>query len=139
MSPEFHQLASLLAAQAPAPGCGGGEQYLLFALMFAIVYFVWLRPASREQKQQAEMLKNLKRGDRVLTRSGIFGTVADKTEKTVTIEIAPKVKVEMLLSAIGKAIKPNAPDTAPKRDAKKEPKKDPKKEPAAAEAGKNKS
>lgn len=119
MYPELHQLASLVAAQAPAGGCGGGqEQLLLPILMFAILYFVWLRPAANEQKKQAEMLEKLKRGDKILTKSGLVGVVADKTEKMVTLEIARNVKVEMLKSSI--AGKFSAPEEAKDAGAKKE-------------------
>ncbi len=121
MSPELARLGSLAIAQAPPGGCGGAEQPLLFALMFAILYFVWLRPASKERKSHAEMLKALKRGDRVVTASGIFGTVADKSENTVTLEVAKNVKIEMLKSQIAKRILAEA-EAPPKKDAP-EPKK----------------
>lgn len=106
MYPELQHLAPLLAAQAPQGGCAGGqEQLLLPIIMFAILYFVWIRPASKERKSHAEMLKNLKRGDKVVTTSGMIGTIADKSEETLTVEVARNVKIEMLKSAIAKRVK----------------------------------
>lgn len=87
--------------------------------MFAILYFVWLRPASKERKSHAEMLKNLKRGDRVITTSGIIGTIADKSDETLTLEVAKNVKVEMLKSSVAKRVKTPAEVAADKKDAGK--------------------
>lgn len=106
MFPELQQLASVAAAQAASGGCEGGQgQLLLPIILFAILYFVWLRPASKERKDHAEMLKNLKRGDRVITTSGMLGTIADKSETTVTLEVSRNVKIEMVKSAVAKRVK----------------------------------
>lgn len=104
MYPQLQHLAALATAQQAAPGgCAGGpDQLLLPITLFAILYFVWLRPASNDRKKHAEMLKNLKRGDKVITTSGIIGTIADKAEKTVTVTIDKNTRVEMLTSAIAR-------------------------------------
>jgi preprotein translocase subunit YajC len=120
MYPQLQQLASLAVAQQGGQGgCGGPEQLALPLLMFAILYFVWLRPASKERKSHAEMLKNLKRGDRVITTSGIIGTIADKSDETLTLEVAKNVKVEMLKSSVAKRVKTPAEVAADKKDAGK--------------------
>ncbi|MBX2810352.1 MAG: preprotein translocase subunit YajC [Myxococcales bacterium] len=115
---ELQQLALLLAAQTPQEnggGCGGGqEQLLLPFIMFAIIYVVWLGPASREQKKQADMVEKLKRGDRIITKSGLIGTIADKSGQVLVVEVARNVKVEMLKSSVAGKYQPEPekkPDT----------------------------
>lgn len=129
MYPQLQHLAALATAQASpgAGGCGGPDQLLLPLVLFAILYFVWLRPATNERKKHAEMLKNLKRGDRVITTSGMIGTVSDKTEKTVSVKVDKpgKVEVEMLTSAIARRF----------ADADADAKAEPAKSGAAAKSG----
>ena len=57
-------------------------------LVFVIMYFMMIRPQQKRAKQQAEMLKTLKSGDRVVTASGIMGTVISVKDKTVSIRSA---------------------------------------------------
>lgn len=150
MFPELQHLAPLLVAQAPQGGCAGGqEQLLLPIIMFAILYFVWIRPASKERKTHAEMLKNLKRGDKVVTTSGMIGTIADKSEETLTVEVARNVKIEMLKSAIAKRVKtpeelaaagkkPDSgkkPEASKKSEASKKPEAPKKPEPPQTDGG----
>lgn len=92
-------LALVAAQEQPAPSCAGG-QFLLPVIMVAILYFVWLRPAQMDRKKHEELLKSIKRGDEVLTSTGIFGTVADIQEKVVSLEVARNVKIRVLRSAI---------------------------------------
>lgn len=105
---ELQQLALVLATQTPpAGGCGGGqEQLFLPFIIFAILYVVWLGPASREQKKHSDMLEKLKRGDRVITKGGLIGTVADKTGQVLTVEFARNVKVEVLKSYVAAKYQP---------------------------------
>ena len=71
-------LAPALAAQAPTGGAGGlfsGPLLLEFALIFAILYFLMIRPQQRQRKKHEEALLSLKRGDEVVTAGGIIGEV----------------------------------------------------------------
>lgn len=104
MYPQLQHLAALATAQQAGPGgCAGDPQQLLLPIsLFAILYFVWLRPASNDRKKHAEMLKALKRGDKVVTSSGIIGTIADRSEATVTLTVDKNTKVEMLANAISR-------------------------------------
>lgn len=108
MSSHLQQLAMLLVSQAQtdgggAPGCAGGSnQMLLMVIMLAILYFVWIRPAGSERKKHQQMLGALKRNDEVITNSGMFGTIADMDDKTITLEVAKNVKVKFLRSAISR-------------------------------------
>lgn len=64
-----------LLLQAAPPGGGATILLVQFALIFAIFYFLWIRPQQRKQKQQDERLRALKRGDEVVTVGGIVGEI----------------------------------------------------------------
>lgn len=82
-------------------GCGGGMGQLLpILLMFAVFYFLIIRPQQKKQKEHQEMLKNLKRGDDVITSGGIVGKIAGMTDKYLTVEIADKIRIKMLRSHV---------------------------------------
>jgi preprotein translocase subunit YajC len=100
-------LAALLAAEnppeSPAGGCtDGGPIFFQIAIMFAIFFFIVIVPARKEKKQHQAMLDALKRGDEVLTSSGILGTITDLVDPFVTLEIARNVKIRVLRSSIAK-------------------------------------
>ena len=69
---------------------------LPFAAMFAVVYFLMIRPQQKKMKEQQDMLGQLKHGDEVVTTSGILGTITGITEKVVTLEIADDVRIKIL-------------------------------------------
>ncbi|RME30600.1 MAG: preprotein translocase subunit YajC [Deltaproteobacteria bacterium] len=69
-------------------------------LMFVIIYFLIIRPQQKQQKKHKEMLASLNKGDKVITNSGILGTITGMTDATVTLEIAKNVHVKMLRSYI---------------------------------------
>lgn len=85
-------------APAPGPvGCGGGtEQIGFLLLMFAVLYFVMIRPQQKRQKQHEQMLTDLKKGDIVRTNGGLRGEVTALDERDVTIEIADRTRVKVL-------------------------------------------
>lgn len=86
--------------QAP-PGCGGmGGMLLPMLLMFAIIYFLIIRPQQKQQKQHRAMLGALKKGDKVITNAGIFGTITGLTDTTATLEIAKNVHIRILRAQI---------------------------------------
>jgi preprotein translocase subunit YajC len=122
----LQQLASVLIAQAPASGPQGGasgcadNMFLMPVIMMAILYVVWILPARKEKKQHEQMLENLKRGDEIITTSGILGTVTDIIDKVITIEIAKNVKIRVLRSAIAKSVKDPKADQKSDDKSKKE-------------------
>lgn len=65
-------------------------------LIFGIFYFLVLRPQSKKQKQHAAFLKELKRGDMVVTQGGIIGMVKNLSDKIVTLEIDNGVCLKVL-------------------------------------------
>ena len=87
---------------AADPGAGGAlsQFLLLFAPLFAIWYFLVIRPQQQQRKKLQEMLAALKTGDRVVTSGGIYGTIVGFRNGVVQLQIASQVKVEMARSAI---------------------------------------
>jgi preprotein translocase subunit YajC len=63
--------------------------------MFAIFYFLLIRPQQKKQKKQREVLAALKRGDMVVTNGGLHGKITGLTERVITLEIAEKVRVKV--------------------------------------------
>ena len=101
--------ADLAYAAAGPPANGGGpagiiNMILPFAAMFAILYFIVLRPQQRQKGERERMLAALKKGDRVVTTSGMHGTVVGVSEHTVTLRVADQVKLDFDRSAVGRIV-----------------------------------
>jgi preprotein translocase subunit YajC len=114
ISPAYAQDVSGLMANA--------GQFLPLVLIFAVFYFLLIRPQQTKQKQLKVMLAALKRGDRVVTGGGIVGVV-QKTKDTseVEVEIAPNVRVTVLRETIVAVINPTAAnDAKPVKEVAKE-------------------
>jgi preprotein translocase subunit YajC len=83
---------------------GGGASTLVsfvpIVAMVLIFYFLVIGPANKQRKKTAEMLSALKKGDRVVTSGGIYGTVQGVESETVYLKIAENVKVKVARSAI---------------------------------------
>jgi preprotein translocase subunit YajC len=71
-----------------------------YALLLAVFWFVFIRPASQQRRRHQEMLKTVKRGDRVVTQGGLHGVVAEVKDDLVVLRVAPKVDVTIDKSAI---------------------------------------
>jgi preprotein translocase subunit YajC len=96
------------AASAPPGGAGGPAAFLqpliLFGAMFAIFYFIVLRPQQRQKAERERMLSAIKKGDRVVTTSGMHGTVVGLGEHTITLRVADQVKLEFDRTAVGRVV-----------------------------------
>ena len=75
-------------------------QLLQFLPLFLILYLLLIRPQQQQKKKLNEMLKTLKKGDRVLTTGGIIGTVIGVDDAKAVLKIADDVKVEFSKTAI---------------------------------------
>ena len=101
--------ADVAYAAAQPPGTGGGpaafvQPLILFGAMFAILYFLMIRPQQKQRHERERMLGALKRGDRVVTTSGLYGTVTAISEHTVTLRVTDQVRLEFERSAIGRVV-----------------------------------
>ncbi|MBE0467778.1 MAG: preprotein translocase subunit YajC [Candidatus Desulforudis sp.] len=68
--------------------------------LFALLYFLLIRPQQVRQKKHAEMVRNLQVNDPVITAGGIYGTIVKMKEDSVTLKVADNVKIELLKSSI---------------------------------------
>jgi preprotein translocase subunit YajC len=88
------------AAPAQNPALSIGLQLLQFAPIFLILYFLLIRPQQQRQKQMESMLKTLKKGDKVLTNGGIYGTVVGVEDAKVVLRVSEDVKLEFSKASV---------------------------------------
>lgn len=91
-------------AQAAAPG-GGGDIFmslLPLVMVFAIFYFLLIRPQQAKMRTHREMLENLKKGDQVVTGGGIVGKIVrvEQSDSSLVVEIAPNVQVKVVRGTV---------------------------------------
>ncbi len=72
----------------------------MFAGVFVFMYFFIMRPQRQEEKRKKEMLSLMKKGDQVVTSSGIIGSIANVKDDIVVLNIGDNTRVEFLKSAI---------------------------------------
>jgi preprotein translocase subunit YajC len=91
----------LLAEDPPQQGREIGFLVPMLAI-FAVIYFMVLRPMKKQDQERQKMASNLKKNDDVLTNSGIFGTIVDvgEGEDRITVKIADNVRVKMTKGSI---------------------------------------
>src|SRR6476620_659078 len=92
---------SVLAMASPGQGAGGLVQFLPFALILGIFYFVILMPMKRRQIKVQEFQESLKTGDKIVTTSGIYGQITKLNERSSQLQIADKVRIEVARAAVG--------------------------------------
>jgi preprotein translocase subunit YajC len=102
-------MIDLAYAMAPSPGGGGNGGGILQILplmigMFAIMYFLIIRPQQKQKRERESLLRAIKKGDRVVTSGGLYGTVVGLSEHTVTLKVADQVKLDFERSAIGRIV-----------------------------------
>lgn len=76
------------------------EMFLPFGFILVIFYFMIIRPQGKRMKEHEKLVSELKRGDAIITQSGILGTIDGMTDTVVTLEVAPNVKIKMLKKQI---------------------------------------
>jgi len=90
-------MMSVAWAQGAASGSTGSTilSFLPFVLIFVIFYFLLILPQQKRQKKLKAMLEALKKGDKVVTSSGIWGTITNLGKETVTVQIADNTKIKV--------------------------------------------
>ncbi|UCG78247.1 MAG: preprotein translocase subunit YajC [Nitrospirota bacterium] len=91
--------SSIAWAMAPPQGADGSApsmfaSFMPLIIIFAIFYFLLIRPQQKRAKQHREMMGALKKGDKVVTSGGIYGVVDSVSERTVILKIAENTKVK---------------------------------------------
>ena len=94
-----------VVAQAAAPAAPSAQEQMLhmvaiLAITVGIFYFMIIRPQQKRQKETDEMLKSIRKGDRVLTTGGIFGVVVGTKDDVVVLKVSDDVKMEFSRSSI---------------------------------------
>jgi len=85
------------------PASGGGNIWITlapFILMFAIFYFLLIRPQQKKSKQRGSMLNSLKKGDKVVTVGGLHGTIAEISDDTVVLKVNDVTKLTFDRSSV---------------------------------------
>jgi preprotein translocase subunit YajC len=100
----FYNLTHLIAMAPPSGGQGGAGSILPTVIMFGsiilIMYFLMIRPQQRRQKEHQRMLENVRKGDKVITSSGIHGTITDVDDTTFEIQVSDNARIKFEKSAI---------------------------------------
>jgi len=92
----------LQAAPAAGQQGGGWSMWIMLALIFVVMWFFMIRPQRKQQKELQNFRDALKKGDKVVTIGGIYGTVAEIKEDSVLIEVDNNVKIRVSKQALVK-------------------------------------
>jgi preprotein translocase subunit YajC len=94
----------ILMASGGQQGAAGNGMFMIIwmALIFAVMYLLLIRPQRKKQKEHEQLLKELKKGDRVVTSSGMFGTIfaIDEERNIIVLKTGDDTKLEFLRSSI---------------------------------------
>ena len=99
---------------AQTAGGSPSSLFIFIAGMFAIMYFLMIRPQQKQLKEHKALLANLKKGDQVVTQGGIIGRIDQVLDREVRIEVANNVKLRVLKTSVQTVLKD--PAEAPKAD-----------------------
>jgi preprotein translocase subunit YajC len=92
-------IPSAWAQGAPAAG-GGFESLILIVLMFAVLYFLMIRPQMKRAKEHKTMIEALQKGDEVVAGGGLLGRISKISDTYVTVEVAANVEIQMQRGAV---------------------------------------
>ena len=97
----------LILAMAPQ-GNGSGSMIstlIMFGAIFAIFYFMIIRPQQKRAKEREKMLGAIQKGDKIITSAGMHGTIVGIEEKTYLIQVSDNVKIKFEKSAVASVVK----------------------------------
>ena len=98
MSPLLHAFFAQTAEGQAAPS--PIAQFLPFILIALVFYFVFFRPQQKQAKQHQSFVTSLKKGDEVVTQSGIVGTVHSVDDRTVTLDVGGGTKLRIVKNQV---------------------------------------
>jgi len=103
----MNAILSILQAQPAATAQGGGSMmWLTIILLFAIMWLFMIRPQRKQQKELENFRSGLKKGDKVITAGGIYGTIDEVAERTVLLKVDGETKLRIDKNSI---VKDNTP------------------------------
>jgi len=89
---------------------GAFAQFIPLILIFAIMYFLLIRPQQRKLKTHRAMVEALRRGDQVVTQGGLIGKVSKvKDDDEIEVELAPNIKVRVVKSTVAQVVSKTEP------------------------------
>ena len=94
-------MITILQAAAGQQG-GGWQMWIMLALIFVVMWFFMIRPQRKQQKELQNFRDSLKKGDKIVTIGGIYGTVCEIKEESVLIEVDNNVKIRVSKQALVK-------------------------------------
>ncbi|MDP6490842.1 MAG: preprotein translocase subunit YajC [Kiritimatiellia bacterium] len=99
-------ILGLIAMAAPAEGQQGSPFGMMVPMLFifAIFYFMLIRPQQRKEKERKKLINELKTGERVMFSGGIIGTVTNVKDAVFVIKIADGVKIEVARGAVSRIL-----------------------------------
>ena len=102
-------------------GASGFMNFIPLILMFVIFYFLLIRPQQKKAKEHREMIGSLKKGDKIITSGGLYGTITGVEDNIITVEIAEKVRVKVSRGNVGGLAQASQPvQPAKGKDAEKD-------------------
>jgi preprotein translocase subunit YajC len=107
MHPVLHAFLSQTAPEGAAPGgpMAAISQFLPFILIAVVFYLVFFRPQQKQAKQHQAFVAALKKGDIVVTQSGMIGNIVLVEDRTVTIDVGSGTRIRMLKGQVAAAWK----------------------------------
>jgi len=106
----FHYFTLLMGQPNQGEGPGLMSNIILFGSIILIFYFMIIRPQQKRAKERQKLIDSMKKGDKVITSGGMYGTIAGMDEKTVLVQIADNVKVKLDRSAIATIVSETVPE-----------------------------
>jgi preprotein translocase subunit YajC len=119
----------LAQSSGGAPAQGGSKMFgstmIMMVLMFLVIYMLMIRPEQKKSKDRQNMIKEIKRGDRVLMAGGMYGTVGNVKDSTVMVKVSENVVLEFTKASISAVLNEDGTEKKPvsaKADSKQDKK-----------------
>jgi preprotein translocase subunit YajC len=106
----LHYFTLLMGQPNQGEGAGLMTNIILFGSIILIFYFMIIRPQQKRTKERQKLIDSMKKGDKVVTSGGMYGTIAGLDEKTVLVQIADNVKVKLDRGSIATIISDSVPE-----------------------------
>ena len=87
-------------AQADAASAGGLMSFLPLIVIFAVFYFMLIRPQMKRSKEHKQLVSQLGKGDEVITNGGLLGKITDVSDTFVTLELADNLQIKLQRQAV---------------------------------------
>ena len=107
-------LAYAMGSGASGTGAQGGGlgAFIPLIFMFAIFYFLLIRPQQKKAKEHRAMIGALKKGDKIISSGGLHGIITGISDDVITMEVAPKVRVKISRGSVAGKANPGQPAQA---------------------------